>query len=43
MEICNLSYAEFKMLVIMILKKITGYCRSIIKTQVMEPQTDECA
>ena len=33
MEISNLSDAEFKTLVIGMLKKIIGYCNSIKKTQ----------
>ena len=33
MEISNLSDAEFKTLVIKMLKEITGYCNSIKKTQ----------
>ena len=33
MEISNLSDAEFKTLVIRMLKKIIGYCNSIKKTQ----------
>ena len=32
-EITNLSYAEFKTLVIRMLKEIIGYCNSIKKTQ----------
>ena len=33
MEISNLSDAEFKTLVIRMLKEITGYCNSTKKTQ----------
>ena len=33
MEISNISDAEFKILVIRMLKKLTGYCNSIKKTQ----------
>ena len=33
MEICNLSDAEFKILIIRRLKELIGYCNSIKKTQ----------